>query len=76
MLRNIISSNLVYHEHRIVKLQYFENIVRYDKFFQQATDLVETAIVSFYLKKFYANFIHLTFVRIILLDQMDYIIMM
>jgi hypothetical protein len=46
MLRNIISSNLVYHEHRIVKLQYFENIVRYDKFFQQANDLVETAIVS------------------------------
>lgn len=47
MLRNIISSNLVYHEHRIVKLQYFENIVRYDKFFQQANDLVETAIDHF-----------------------------
>jgi exportin-T len=47
MLRNIILSNLVYHDHRIVKLQYFENLVRYDKYFQHATDLLETAIDHF-----------------------------
>ena len=58
MLRNVVSSNLVYHEHRIVKLQYFENIVRYDKFFQQANDLVEIAIVSslFIITRFFRKF--------------------
>jgi aromatic ring hydroxylase len=46
MLQAIITSNLVDNPHRLVKLQYFENLTRYFKFFQTYPLFIETAIVS------------------------------
>lgn len=46
MLQAVIASNLVDNPHRIVKLQYFENLARYFKFFQIYPVFFEAAIVS------------------------------
>lgn len=46
MLQATVSSNLVENPHRIVKLQYFENITRYFRFFQLYPQLTEQAVVS------------------------------
>jgi len=47
MLQATVTSNLVENSHRIVKLQYFENLARYFKFFQIYPALLEPAIEHF-----------------------------
>lgn len=47
MLQAVIASNLVENPHRIVKLQYFEILARYHRFFHLYPQLVETAIDHF-----------------------------
>lgn len=47
MLQAAITSNLVENPHRIVKLQYFEILARYHRFFHLYPHLVETAIDHF-----------------------------
>lgn len=49
MMQAIVTSNLVEQSHRIVKLQYFENLARYFKFFQIYPALLEPAVVSILL---------------------------
>ena len=43
----MICNNVVSYEHRMVKLQYFENVVRYGKFFLSNTNLIETVLDQF-----------------------------
>ena len=47
MLQATVTSNLVENQHRIVKLQYFENLTRYYRFFQLYPQLIETAVDHF-----------------------------
>jgi len=47
MMRSIIQSNLIQSPHRIVKFQYFENVVRYYKFFLNYPQLVEPVVEHF-----------------------------
>lgn len=47
MLQSIITNNVVFHQHRSVKLQYFENLVRYGRYFNNFSNLIEIALVIF-----------------------------
>jgi exportin-T len=47
MLQITITSNIVENPHRIVKLQYFENLTRYFKFFQHYPPYIAQAIDHF-----------------------------
>lgn len=47
MIQATITSNLVQNPHRIVKLQYFENITRYFRFFQLYPHLIEQVVDHF-----------------------------
>jgi exportin-T len=47
MIQATITSNLVQNQHRIVKLQYFENITRYYRFFQIYSQNIEQVIDHF-----------------------------
>ena len=47
MLQITVTSNIVENPHRIVKLQYFENLARYYRFFQQCPLLIGQAIDHF-----------------------------
>lgn len=46
MIQATITSNLVQNHHRIVKLQYFENLARYYRFFQLYPQFVESVVVG------------------------------
>ena len=46
MIQSTINNNLIENQHRIVKLQYFENLVRYYRFFQLYPQYVENVVVS------------------------------
>ena len=47
MLQATVTSNIVENQHRIVKLQYFENLTRYFRFFQYYPNLIGQAIDHF-----------------------------
>lgn len=47
MIQATITSNLVQNHHRIVKLQYFENLARYYRFFQLYPQFVESVVDHF-----------------------------
>jgi exportin-T len=48
MIQSTIQSNLIQNPHRIVKFQYFENLVRYSKFFTNYNpQLIETVVEHF-----------------------------
>lgn len=47
MIQSTITSNLIQNPHRIVKFQYFENLVRYFRFFQVYPQFIEPVVVSY-----------------------------
>jgi len=47
MIQSTISCNLIQNPHRIVKFQYFENLVRYFRFFQLYPQFIEPVIDHF-----------------------------
>ena len=47
MIQATVRSNIVHHPHRIVKLQYFENVTRYYRFFHSYPHLIEQVLEHF-----------------------------
>lgn len=47
MIQSTITSNLIQNPHRIVKFQYFENLVRYFRFFQMCPQLIGHVVDQF-----------------------------
>ena len=47
MIQSTVTSNLIRNPHRIVKFQYFENLVRYFRFFQICPHLIEPVVDHF-----------------------------